>query len=54
MEVDGGTPGPARILLESRSGRAVLRREQREQLESNHRGRKARSITDVTSTALGK
>jgi hypothetical protein len=30
---DGGTPGPAHTLSEGLSGRAALRREQREQLE---------------------
>jgi hypothetical protein len=39
------------------SGRAALRREQREQLKCNHRenrarGRKTRPITGITSTAL--
>jgi hypothetical protein len=47
------------MLSGNRSGKAALRREQREQLESitmriEPRGRKARLITDVTSTALGK
>jgi hypothetical protein len=36
-EDDGGTFESARILSGNRSGRAALRREQREQLESNHR-----------------
>jgi hypothetical protein len=40
-------------------GQAALRREQQEllersQRENNARGRKLRSITDITSTALGK
>jgi rubrerythrin len=33
---DGGTPGLAHTLSGSRSGRAALRREQREKLQSNH------------------
>jgi hypothetical protein len=46
---DGGTPGQART-----SGRAAIKREQREQLGSDHRekratGKKARPIRDVTS-----
>jgi hypothetical protein len=44
-------------LAEIRSGWLVLRKEQLEQLERNHREdqatkRKARLVTDVTSTAL--
>jgi hypothetical protein len=35
---DGGTLGPARNLSGDRSGQAALRREQREQLGSNHCG----------------
>jgi hypothetical protein len=38
---DDGTPGPARISLGNGSGRAALRREQRKQLESNHRENRA-------------
>jgi hypothetical protein len=36
-EKDGGICGPARTLSGKHSGRAALRREQREQLESNPR-----------------
>jgi hypothetical protein len=35
IEDGGGTPGPSRALSGNRSGRAALRREQREQLESD-------------------
>jgi hypothetical protein len=34
---DGGTPGPTGTLSGSSSGQVALRREQQEQLESNHR-----------------
>jgi hypothetical protein len=56
---DGGTPGLPGTLSGNSWGRAALRREQREQLWSNHRenratGRKMKPITDVTSIALGK
>jgi hypothetical protein len=34
---DGGTPGPAGTLSGNRLGLVALRREQWEQLESNHR-----------------
>jgi hypothetical protein len=56
-KVDGSIPKPTCTLSGNRSGRAALRREQQEQLESNHREkwateRKVRPITDVTSTAL--
>jgi hypothetical protein len=37
----GGKPGPARTLTGNRSGRAALRREQREQLGSNRRANRA-------------
>jgi hypothetical protein len=55
----GGTPGTARTLKGSRSGRVALRREQRKRLESKHienraTGRKVRPSTEVASTALGK
>jgi hypothetical protein len=36
IEVDGGTPGPAHILSGNCSRQVALRREQWEQLESNH------------------
>jgi hypothetical protein len=57
--VGSSTLRPARTLSGNRSGPAALRREQQEMLESKHRvnramGRKVRSITDVTNTALGK
>jgi hypothetical protein len=48
---DGGTAGPPSTLSGNRSGRVDLRREQREQLESNHcensyrEGRRDRSQT---------
>jgi hypothetical protein len=54
------TPGPAHTLSGNHSGQAALRREQREQLESNLRENRAmgkegkRSIKDITSIALGK
>jgi hypothetical protein len=56
---DSDTREPTGTLAGSRSERAALRCEQREQLESNFRenrakGRKVRPITDVTSTALRK
>jgi hypothetical protein len=38
---DDGTPGPACALSENLSGRVDLRREQQEQLESNHRENRA-------------
>jgi hypothetical protein len=38
---DGGTPGPARPLSGNSLGLAALRKEQREQLESNHRENRA-------------
>jgi hypothetical protein len=38
---DGGTPGLACTLSGNRSGRAALRGEQQEQLESNHRKNQA-------------
>jgi hypothetical protein len=56
---DGDTPGPTGTLWGSLLGWAALRRERWEQLESNSvrtepRGRKARPIMGITSTALGK
>jgi hypothetical protein len=61
MEAGGGTRGSVLTLSGNRSGRAALRREQREQLESNHVENRAkgkegegRPITDVTSIALEK
>jgi hypothetical protein len=41
-EDDGGTPGPARTLSGNRSRPAALRKEQREQLDSNHRENRAK------------
>jgi hypothetical protein len=38
---DGDPPGPVRTLSGSRSGRATLRREQREKLEITHLGNRA-------------
>jgi hypothetical protein len=38
---DGGTPGPTGNISGNHSGRPALRREQREQLESNHRENRA-------------
>jgi hypothetical protein len=38
---DGGTPGPTGTLSRNRSGLAALRREQREQLESNQHEKRA-------------
>jgi hypothetical protein len=38
---DDGTPGPACALSENLSRRVALRREQRKQLESNHRENRA-------------
>jgi hypothetical protein len=38
---DGGPPGPACTLSANHSGRAALKKEQREQLVSNHRENRA-------------
>jgi hypothetical protein len=53
---DGGSiSGPTGILSGSRSGRAALRSCRRViSMTTKPRGRKARSITEVTNTALGK
>jgi hypothetical protein len=59
IEIDDGTPGPAHTLSGSLLGRADLRREQQEKLESKHHANQATRrevipITDVRSTALGR
>jgi hypothetical protein len=57
---EGGISGPARTLSVNRLGQATLRKEQREQLESNHRENGAivkeseGPTTDVTNTPLGR
>jgi hypothetical protein len=55
---ESGRPRPTSTITRKSSGRATLRREQRERLESGHRenrntGRTVRPSTDVASTGLG-
>jgi hypothetical protein len=57
-EDDGDKPGTTGTLPESHSGRAALRREQREQLESKQHenratGRKVRPLTDAQAQPIG-